>query len=97
MASLSQFWHEDDGVLTFEWVLLVTVLVVGVLSGLAAARDSLIDELGDVAQALTAIDQSYRVDYPADVWIHTTAAFMGSSDSEFNDSVPLFNQERIQP
>ena len=49
---IRRIWCEDEGVLTFEWVLLVTLLTIGVVSGLAAARDAVIDELGDVAQAM---------------------------------------------
>ena len=45
---IRRIWCEDEGVLTFEWVLLVTLLTIGVVSGLAAARDAVIDELGDV-------------------------------------------------
>ena len=48
---INRIWDEDEGVLTFEWVLLVTLLTIGVVSGLAAARDAVFDELGDVAQA----------------------------------------------
>ena len=54
-------WSDDDGVLTFEWVLLVTLLTVGIMGGIAAARDAIIDELGDVAEASIGIDQSYSM------------------------------------
>lgn len=57
-----KLWREDDGVLSFEWVLLTTLLVIGVIGGLAAARDAVIDELGDVAQAMLALDHSYTID-----------------------------------
>ncbi len=52
---------ETDAVLSFEWVLLVTLLTIGIVSGLSAARDAIIDELGDVAQAAQAFDQSYSL------------------------------------
>jgi Flp pilus assembly pilin Flp len=55
-------WREDDGVLTFEWTLLLTLLVIGVISGLTGARDAVIDELGDVAHAAVSFDQSYSVE-----------------------------------
>ena len=55
----TQIWTEDDGVLTFEWTLLVVVLVFGIVGGLAAARDAMIDEMGDMAEAIIAFDQSY--------------------------------------
>jgi Flp pilus assembly pilin Flp len=60
---ISQIWTEEDGVLSFEWTLLLTLLTLGIVSGLSAARDAIIDELGDLAQAAGAMDQSYS--FPA--------------------------------
>ena len=57
----NRIWNEDQGVLTFEWILLITVLVIGIVGGLSATRDAIIDELGDVAEAVVRIDQSYNV------------------------------------
>src|SRR5437870_1199354 len=61
MKRLAKIWHEDDGVLSFEWVLIVTLIVIGVVGGLCAARDAIIDELGDLAEAAQGIDQSYTL------------------------------------
>lgn len=83
---LTQVWNEEDGVLTFEWVLLVTLLTIGIVSGLAAARDGIIDELGDVAQAMLALDQSFRIDYPLSVAVHTSETSGAASDSGFLDT-----------
>jgi Flp pilus assembly pilin Flp len=58
---LHTLWRQDDGVLSFEWVLLVTLLTIGIVSGIAAARDGIIDELGDIAQATISFDQSYTL------------------------------------
>ena len=65
-----RMWNEDDGVLSFEWVLLVTLLPIGIVSGVAGARDAIIDELGDVAQAMLALDQSYTIEFPLEVIVH---------------------------
>jgi Flp pilus assembly pilin Flp len=59
MNRLQLMWTEDDGVLSFEWTLLLTLLTIGIVSGLAGARDAIIDELGDVAQAAQAFNQSF--------------------------------------
>ena len=32
--------QEDDGVLSFEWILLLTLLTIGIVGGLTAARDA---------------------------------------------------------
>src|SRR5262245_22049079 len=61
MKRLLQMWREEDGVLSFEWTLLVTLLTIGIVSGLAGARDAIIDELGDLAQAAQGIDQSFSL------------------------------------
>lgn len=61
MKRLLQMWREEDGVLSFEWTLLVTLLTIGIVGGLAGARDAIIDELGDVAEAAQGIDQSYSL------------------------------------
>ena len=56
---ISKLAKDEAGILTFEWILLLTILVVGVIAGLASVRDSLNGELTDVAQGIGAIDQSY--------------------------------------
>ena len=78
-------WNEEDGVLSFEWVLLVTLLTIGVVSGIAGARDAIIDEMGDVAQAMLALDQSYSIDNPLAVEVHTETS-SAASDSSFVDA-----------
>jgi Flp pilus assembly pilin Flp len=60
-TNFHQIWQEDHGVLTFEWVLLLTLLAIGIVSGLTAARDAIIDELGDVANAAVSLDQSFTL------------------------------------
>ena len=78
-------WKEDDGVLTFEWILLITLLTIGIVSGLSSVRDALIDELGDVAQAIIALDQSYSIDHPLVHGVHTSD-LTRASNSGFADS-----------
>ena len=47
------------GVLSFEWIVLITLVAVGVVGGLTAVRDAIVEELGEVAGAMMAIDQSF--------------------------------------
>jgi len=56
---VNKLWTEDDGVLSFEWTLLIVLVVIGIIGGLGAARDAIIDELGDTAEAVLQFDQSY--------------------------------------
>jgi len=86
-------WKEEDGVLSFEWVLLVTLLTIGIVSGLAGARDAIIDELGDVAQAMLCLDQSYTISFPLNVDVHTIDS-SSASDSSFIDALFYFDCDR---
>jgi Flp pilus assembly pilin Flp len=95
MNKLWKLWNEEDGVLSFEWTLLVTLLTIGIVGGLAAARDAIIDELGDVAQAMLALDQSYTIDFPLDVDVHTEN-HSSSSDSSFIDALAYSDCSRTQ-
>ena len=56
-----RLWCEDEGVLTFEWILLSTLLVIGTIGGVAAIRDAIIQEAQGVVGAMVALDQSYYV------------------------------------
>lgn len=93
MSAMSCAWKEEDGFLAFEWVLLVTLIVIGVVSGVAAVRDAIIDELGDVAQAMISLDQSYSIDFPLYVEVHTVTS-SSASDSSFTDAARYFDCTR---
>ena len=93
---LKAVWTEDEGVLSFEWVLMITLLTIGIVGGLAAARDAIVDELGDAAQAALALDQSYDVDFPIAVAVYcldnppADLFTSGASTSTFVDAVEFF-------
>ena len=89
-----RIWREDDGVLSFEWVLLVSLLTIGVVSGIAGARDAIVDELGDVAQAMLALDQSYTISFPLRVTVHAATA-TSASDSSFTDAAMYDDCDRM--
>ena len=67
----ARMWHEQDGVLSFEWTVLTSLLTVGVVSGIASVRDATIDEMGDLAQAMVNLDQSYLIEPPLGVGVHS--------------------------
>lgn len=57
---LKRFWNDDSGfVVSAELVLVATVLVIGLIVGLVTVRDQVIQELGDTAVHLAAMNQSY--------------------------------------
>lgn len=50
--------HRRRGVLTLEWILLVTVIVLGVIGGLGLVRNATVGELRDLAEAITALNMA---------------------------------------
>jgi hypothetical protein len=86
MNTMHRIWMENDGVLSFEWALLLTLMVIGVVGGLAAARDAIIDELGDVAQAMLAVDHSMTIAFPLQTIVHNPDDPSSASDSAFTDA-----------
>src|SRR5687768_1952595 len=96
-----QAWREEDGVLSFEWTMLLTLLTMGIVSGIAAARDGVIDELGDVAQAMLAVDGSYIISQPLAITVDPDGVgplpgehMGGGSDSSFTDAMIYTDCER---
>ncbi len=93
--------REEEGVLSFEWTLLLTVLVIGIVGGLAAARDGVVDELGDVAQAMLSVDVSYSISHPLAITVDGDGAGPnapvnagGGSDSRFTDAATFSDCDR---
>ena len=82
---LNRVWREDEGVLTFEWILLITVLTIGVVGGLSTVRDAVITELGDVAQAVVSLDQGYSILPPWEVYVADCAPD-GAEGSRYIDA-----------
>jgi hypothetical protein len=72
-------WKDESGaILTLEIVLIATVVLLGVLAGLAALRDGIITELADLGGSISRLDQSYV--------IHgTTAHSSATAGTVFND------------
>ncbi|MCC7420620.1 MAG: hypothetical protein IT428_10075 [Planctomycetaceae bacterium] len=58
--SLLALWNDEGGfIITAELVLISTLLVIGLVAGLACLRAALIGELEDVAGAIGSLNQSY--------------------------------------
>lgn len=60
MNSLRQLWLEEQGaIVSAEIMLVASILVIPMIVGLKSVRDSVLTELGDVAQALANVNQSF--------------------------------------
>ena len=51
----SQKWTRR-GMLSLEWILLITVVVIGIVGGVGAVRNALLSELHDLAEAIQALN-----------------------------------------
>jgi len=87
MNAIQRLLAENDGVLSFEWALLLTLLTLGIVGGLTAARDAMIDEFGDVSQAMLAIDHSMTIAFPLQTIVHNPDDPSSASDSGFTDAL----------
>lgn len=54
------------GVLTLEWILIVTVLVIGVIGGLGAVRNATVAELSDLAEAIESMNVKTQAEIDAE-------------------------------
>lgn len=51
------------GALTLEWILIITVLVIGVIGGLGLVRKAIVEEMADMSESI----QSLQVKTPAEL------------------------------
>lgn len=60
-GALSAFWLDDLGATaSMEMILIATILVIGMIVGLTAWRDAVVQELGDSAAAVSELNQGYE-------------------------------------
>ncbi len=79
MRVLTQLWRDEQGfVVSAELVLIGTILVIGMIVGLATVRDQVVQELGDFALAIGQVNQSYS-------WSGITGHTSSVSGSAFED------------
>ena len=86
--------HDETGfVVSTELILIATVLVIGMLAGLVSIRDQVIQELADVAAAVSDLDQSY--DYTG----HTghTSHVAGSDFEDRTDFCDVAGEQAVDP
>ena len=99
---LKRLWREDEGVLTFEWIMLLTLLVIGVIGGVAGIRDAIIHECHGVVGAMVSLDQSYYIAPPLTVSVSSPSATdgacgtSGANGSGYADTVGNYSEGRSQ-
>jgi len=100
MRLFVRLWRDDAGALiATEWVFVATILVLGIITGLVAVRQAVIAELGDFANAVLSLNQSFSftgqvncqsstagsqfIDAADSIAIHSTVASSPGSDINF--------------
>ena len=56
-ALLARLWREDDGLLTFEYILLNTMLVLGTVGAVNGIRNSLNGQLNGLNESMQSLSQ----------------------------------------
>lgn len=60
MSLFARFMKEEAGfVVSSELVLIATIVVIGLIAGLTTLRDQVLQEIADVADAISEVNQSY--------------------------------------
>ncbi|MEQ8789780.1 MAG: hypothetical protein RIC55_26030 [Pirellulaceae bacterium] len=81
MYLANRLWNDEAGfIISAELMIVATVLVLGMLVGLVSVRDQVVQELADVAEAISDFDQTYTF---AGVSGHTST----TAGSDFIDIV----------
>ncbi len=62
MSLFRSLWNDEAGfIVSAELVLVATVLVIGLIVGLASLRNQVVQELVDVGQSIGSMSQSYAL------------------------------------
>jgi len=51
--------RKNRGVLSFEWIMICVMLIIGILGGLAAARNAFLSEIDDTIEVVDLIDAKF--------------------------------------
>ncbi len=81
MPIFRQIWRDDSAVVvSIELILILTVLILGLIVGLATLRDKVVNELGDLAVTFGSLNQSFSLS-------GATGHHSSSAGSDFIDLV----------
>lgn len=90
-SMLLKLWRDDAGaIIATEWVFVVTILVIGLVSGLKAVQMAVLNELEEVAAAIGAISQTYS-------YGGASGCCAFSNGSTFTDTTNLYPVDACTP
>ncbi len=90
LRRLKQLWRDERGAVnSTDIVLITTILVLGSIVGLVCLRNQIVQELGDIATAVGALNQSYE--YLGDTQtLGTTTVVIGTvAASSYEDNLDI--------
>src|SRR5262245_46751483 len=59
---VQQLWNDDDGALiAIEFLFVATILIIGIIVGLAGVRDAVNTELTELGNAILALSQGFII------------------------------------
>jgi len=59
--SIRKLWSDDCGaLLSFEWILIASILVLGMVVGLKTVQSAVLNEFEELSSAIGGISQSYK-------------------------------------
>ncbi|MFO0879665.1 MAG: hypothetical protein U0840_20150 [Gemmataceae bacterium] len=59
---VQRLWNDDAGALiAMEFLFVATILVIGIIVGLAGVRDAVVTELTELGNAILALSQGYTI------------------------------------
>lgn len=81
-------WSDENGfVVSTELMIVATILVIGLIVGMAQIRNQLVQELSDVGTAISNFDQSYAYTGVT----HATATSTVTGGGLFNDALDHYD------
>src|SRR5207244_498899 len=80
MRPILHLWNDDrgSGLLTAEWLFLMTIMVIGITGGLVSMRDTIRNELQETGDTITSMNRGFRLSAQS----HSAAATAGTSASD---------------
>lgn len=83
-------FRDESGLLTQEWIFLLVICVIGIVTGLGALRDAVSVSFFSSASAIGAVDPGYVIsDYEG---IGYTAKGSSYSDGEVSNAVVVYTK-----
>ncbi|HZZ81916.1 MAG TPA: hypothetical protein VFE62_25680 [Gemmataceae bacterium] len=93
---ITRLWNDDNGfIVSAELVLVATIVVIGMITGLVAIRNDVTSELTEVGQAISAIDQSYSYSTLSNCSSSTAGSNVTDTYNSINSSSSNATQNNI--